>query len=353
MMVVQNKEEMNGFWKILLWILVLSICSSAAHAQMHDTVYLKNGQVLIGDVKNIQLGVLSIDDQDLHIVKVKVYKIVRLATKNDVFRIETVFKETYIGMLRPSSLEGHVYFVEPKGTRDVLLTDIDYLIPIRNNFFRRLDGSVTAGFSYTKSSGIGQLTFSSSVRYNTKRIENQLSVSSISSIDSSTLSRDREDITLFTNYNFSSTWFFAGSLNYQRNLELSIKRRLQELIGLGRKLLVRNDLALLAVTGMAFSQERSTDNVSSGLLLELPVMFRFTFYKFQHPNLQISTAPTTYFGLTQWGRIRFDSNTSFSWELIRDFSLTITPYTSFDSRPPSASSSKFDFGIVLGLSYIF
>ena len=122
--------------------------------------------------------------------------------------------------------------------------------------------------------------------------------------------------------------------------------------GIGNKLFIKNTWRLLATTGMTFSQEKSTAGVSSGLLFEIPLMFQFNFYQFRHPDIQISSTQTAYFSLSQAGRVRWDGSTTFSWQLIRFFYLNINPYTNYDNQPPG-DGSKFDYGIVVGLSYKF
>jgi hypothetical protein len=87
-------------------------------------------------------------------------------------------------------------------------------------------------------------------------------------------------------------------------------------------------------------------------LLEIPVMLRYNFFQFHHPNIQISSQQSLYFGLTQKGRIRFEGNTTFSWQLIRYFYLNINPYSNYDNQPPSGNSN-YDYGVVVSISYKF
>jgi hypothetical protein len=125
------------------------------------------------------------------------------------------------------------------------------------------------------------------------------------------------------------------------------------MLGAGNKIFIKKNWQLLAISGMTFTQEKSTAGVKSGVLFEIPLMFRFNFYQFHHPDIQISSSQTVYFSLSEAGRIRYDGSTNFSWQLIRYFYLTIGPYTNYDSKPPLSNSSKFDFGIVVSMSYKF
>lgn len=318
--------------------------------QVSDSLYLYNGQELIGTLKHIENGVITIDDRDMRILNVKAYKVRRLVASGTLFRIETTTSEVIYSTINASEKDG---CVDLAGKEAFPLVQIQLLLPLKKNFFDRLNGNITAGFSYTKSSNIGQVNASGQVNYNTAKLENQLSFSAIYSIDSSRFSRDREDGNIFTAYNLSARWFLAAALTYQRNLELNIRQRFQELLGGGRKLLVRTDMVLLAVSGIALSQEVSTEGLKSKQLLELPLLLKFNFFKFKHPNLQLSSDQSAYFVINQNWRFIFSNNISLSWEIFHDFNFNLSPYSNYDSKPPDNSKARSDYGIVVSLSYKF
>jgi hypothetical protein len=332
---------------------ILCLLSVIARCQQKDSIFLRNGQVLIGDIKNVKYGKITIDDVDLKLISVKLYK-VKTIKSNNRLKITTDDKDVYIGTLTSDNRDGWTIIIASTGEKTALkITSISTIIFLEKEFFKRLDGNIGAGFSFTKSSGIGQVNLNTTISYVAKNFENQLKASTIGSIDSSKYSRDNENIEIYSQYDFTSSWLASGLLAYQRNLELSLARRFQEMIGGGNKLLVRSNLEFLVISGITFNQEKSTENVKSGLLLEVPIMARFNYFNFQHPNIQISTSQTLFFGLTQKGRVRFNGSTDFSWELVRDFSFTLNFYNNFDSRPPVTAPSKTDFGVVMGLSYKF
>lgn len=339
--------------RIIVAITVFFVLSSSTFCQKKDSIILYNGQTLIGEVRQASLGLISIDDNDLKIINVKMFKIKTLVIF-ERFKIETVDKEFYYGSLSTTDKEGWVEIHNVDG-RDIPLriTHIFQLISLETGFFKRMIGNVSAGLSFTKSSGIGQVNFSCNAQYSTKLIDYTLTLSTIASIDSGRYSRDNENGQLLITYDLTSSWFLASSAQYQRNLELSIARRYLVMAGAGNKLFIKKTWRLLAITGITVSEEKSTEGVFSVALFEIPVTLLFNFYQFQHPDIQITSSQTAYFSLTQKGRIRYDGSTTFSWQLIRYFYLNISPYTNFDNQPPSGSSSNFDFGIVVGLSYKF
>jgi hypothetical protein len=337
---------------VLTVLFLLLIMGKKASGQDRDSIILYNGQVLIGDVQQASLGSISIDDIDLKIVNIKLFKIRKLIIR-ERFKIETIERNIFYGTLKTTDKEGWVTIHPVEGGDvEVHITHIYQLTSMEHNFFKRLNGNVSAGLSFTKSSNIGQLNFSGNAIYSTKKLSYQLSASTIGSIDSTGYSRDNENLQLLTTYELNTTWFLAASAQYQRNLELAILHRYLVMGGGGNKLFIKKTWRLLGITGISLSEEKSTEGVSSNLLYEIPVSFIFNFYKFHNPDIQINSTQTVYFSLSQPGRVRYEGNTSFSWQLIRYFYLNINPYANFDNQPPGGGST-FDYGIVFGLSYKF
>jgi hypothetical protein len=338
---------------IIILFFALFCLSSKTFCQAKDSIILYNGEILIGAIQGASLGAISIDDIDLKMQSIKLFKI-RILKIQERFKIETVDKKFYFGTLKTEDKDGRVTIHTIEGEDiDIHITKIYHLISMDNDFFRRLNGNISAGFSYTKSSNIGQVNFSANIQFATKSVDYVLSLSSIGSIDSGKYSRDNENAQLFASYDLTTIWFLAAAVQYQRNVELNISRRFLGMIGPGNKLFIRKNWRLLATTGMSFSTEKSTEGVSSGLLLEIPIILQFNYYQFHHPDIQISSAQSVYFSISQKGRVRYDGSTTFSWQLIRYFYLNISPYTNYDSKPPAGSGSNFDYGMVIGLSYKF
>ena len=336
-----------------LFGLVICFISNKSLSQAKDTIVLVNGQTLIGEVQYADLGNITIDDMDLKMQNVKLYKIKKLVI-SERLRIETVDKKIYYGSLRTAEKEGWaVIYSSTLDTIPIRITDIYELISLEGGFFKRLKGSISAGFSFNKSSDIGQLNFGANVLYSAKNLDYQFMMNSIGTLDSGTFSSDNINVQFLSDYALTETWFLVAGLQYQRNLELSIARRYLGLAGVGNQLFIKKNWRLQALTGITFSQEKSIEGVSSGLLYEIPLMFQFNFYQFRHPDIQISSTQAAYFSLSQPGRVRYDGNTSFSWQIIRYFYLNLSPYTNFDSKPPAGNNSTFDYGVVFGISYKF
>src|SRR5215471_15285362 len=190
-------------------------------AQERDSIFLFNGTVVMGDVKGARLGELTIDADGLQVMDLKQYRIKTIKTFHRC-KIETNDKEIYYGTLEAAK-PGWVTIRKDNGDSvETRIIDLSYITPYEKSFIAQLNGSFSAGFSFAKSSNLGQVNFSGTAQYATDRFDYELNLSTIGSIDSSRYSRDRENAGLTAAYNLNASWFVAAGLNYQRNLELSI-----------------------------------------------------------------------------------------------------------------------------------
>jgi hypothetical protein len=272
-----------------------------------------------------------------------------------VFRVETIKDTVAFGRIIADSEIGYLGVVSglTGDTARAWLEDISVLYPYHRSLMQRFTGNVGFGYSYTKSSGFGRLNFDAGITYRSKKVELNFTSSGIYTITDSSFSRDREDLSLKTNYYLTPSWFLTAILGYQRNLELGLQRRYQEGFGAGNKFLTGKHVYTWARGGMVLNQEKSTEQVTTGTLAELFGQLEFNFFRFAKPEISLRFAQAFYYGLSQSGRFRNDGETNLSWEIFNDFDVNLTFYNNYDSKPPVENSRKFDFGIVFGISYSF
>ncbi len=319
-----------------------------------DTIVLYRNEMLTGEIKELRLGELTVDTKNINIINIKVSNIQSINTATDTFRIETSDQMLYYGVLKPAPKDGFVYIVSSQDIRLIEISHINLMTPVQESFGSRLQGNASAGFNYTRSSSIGQLNISANIYYTTKRVIMNLNTSTNASIDTSSFSFDHVDVGLTGYYTlqYNPKWYVLGQLSYQRNLQLSIARRYQQILGGGRKFTLGTSVQTMSMLGVSLNQELSTAG-NKDLLVEIPLGFVFNFFKFSEPNIQITSQNVFYISLSQKGRIRYDMNTSFSWELVDNFYLSWTFYYNYDRKPPDPGAGKSDYGTVISLTYKF
>ncbi len=320
-----------------------------------DTLFLNNKSVLVGKLKKIDLATITFKANDITTLTLELDKLKTLHVSSKLLRVETIFKEVHIGYLLSSKEPGTTKVASLHDTTDISLASIVSITTIGNNFWDATSGHIGAGYSYTRSSSIGRFNFDGNIKYVKEHIETGLGGSAIMTQENETFSRDREDLMLQGSYYYSPVWYNQLFVNYQRNLELSLIRRLQQGVGFGSRFLVRSNMQANLVTGMVINQELSTEGNPSGTLSEIPVGVNYNFYKYSKPKFIFSIVQVVYFGLNQNGRIRQDGKTKITWKPFSDLYLSADIYNNYDSKPPGSTGSNpsLDYGIVFNIGYDF
>jgi hypothetical protein len=333
-------------------LLMLVAFVHPATAQLKDTLYFYNSNILVGELLNIKLGRVEFDADGVGIVKIKNKEIRTIHALLNEYRIESTDGEQFQGYLRSTRKSGRVIIHSLLQSEEIDVANITSLVRYGRTWKDGLSGNVSAGYTYTKSSQIGRLNFDGSVKYSSPKAETKLQASTIITSDSVEIKRERDDASLGYNYSFRSLWTAGIGLRYQRNLELGLDRRFQEGAVIGRKLLVRKRQLAILSSGFAVNQERNLEGVSRNNT-EIVLQGNYELFSFDEPSLTISIVQTGYFSITDEGRIRYDGDANFNWELISDFYLNLQFYHNYDRKSPETGEPNVDYGFVVGISYKF
>ncbi|MEM1081030.1 MAG: DUF481 domain-containing protein, partial [Pseudomonadota bacterium] len=76
-------------------------------------------------------------------------------------------------------------------------------------------------------------------------------------------------------------------------------------------------------------------------------------FRFDSPELDLSTSLEIIPSLTESGRIRGEFDITLNWEIVNDLSWQLNFYDSYDNRPPTEAASENDFGVTTSLAYDF
>src|SRR4051794_38290059 len=144
---------------VLAVLLVIGLPGLGGAQGRTDIVTLANGDRLTGEVRRLERGRLQFKTDDAGTLYLEWDKLTSVLTTR-LMEIGTANGTTYLGSLvtapsravRVSTVTGEVALQMPEVTS---------IRPIGRSFVRKLDGSFDAGFNYTQSSGIGQLTLNS------------------------------------------------------------------------------------------------------------------------------------------------------------------------------------------------
>jgi Protein of unknown function, DUF481 len=316
-------------------------------AQKADSVWIRNGDRITGEVEALSRGLLEYSTDDLGTIYIEWDKVVRISTTTLV-EVRLSSGEKFYGHLQPAST-GWLTL----GGESLPLNEIVAMQPINQTFLGRLSGYLDLGFSYQKANQTVQLTTGAQVRYRAPTTE--------TAFQFSTFLEDREDADLTSRLASSLTgrlllsnhWSTGVAVGYDINEELDLAGRGRLVAFAARTLVQSNHIELFLTGGTLVTRERyfSTDSSSTGW--EGLVGASFRAFRHDQPKLDVVVTTQVYPSFTVGGRVRMQHDLRVSYELVKDFMLTTTVFDAYDSKPPTEDAPTNDFGTTLSITWTF
>ena len=314
-----------------------------AMAQKTDKVFLKNGDVLTGEIYGLKLAILDLNMTSTGSVEVK-WETVERIVSDKIFQVTIQNGAVLVTKLDSAFFNTHHF----------ILDDIVDFVRIKDRFWRNLDGDLGLGFNYTKSSDILQFNFNSSITYVRPKLETNLTLNSnISSQSTDSILSKNQDATLGIIKNLKNTYYYFSSLGWQQNSQLGLANRFILTGGGGKLFMNDNHHRLLSGTGLSYNVEKSDESTTYTQNLEALATINFKKFKYFTPKVSIDATYTIYAGITDWGRIRMNLSLNTKYEIFRNFNVGLTFYDNYDNEPLAGAVSNNDFGINFTVSYTF
>lgn len=325
------------------------------HPDETDVIEFMDGERIVGKVKKIQRGELTLDPDKLEdLVTIKLRNIKSITARRKLYLIESIANTKYYGILEPGHSAGWVKIIQAKDTTELFIEDLDNIENLDDNFWKRLDGTASLGFSYSRSSNIGRVNESHNMTYSTRHWLFLTSGDLMYTMDSQFKGIEKADLAVQAYIEFWRKWFAVSSVQFQRSTELGLSARLQLAEGAGPILIKnrRNDLRV--ASGISVQQEFSTDSIKTAgthVSTEIPLFVNYYLYRLGTPQLTLQATNSVFFSLSEGGRWRADQNITLYWKIVTHLNLNVTFYFDFDSQPPDAGAQRTDFGTVFSIGY--
>lgn len=332
----------------LMLVGLLSTLHCDARAKT-DTVVLDNGNVVTGEVKILENGILRYSTMPMGTVRIE-WNHVHTLDSNYRYRIRTEGGQRYFGTIGQSAIPGRMHILHAGGTEDVALVDIVAIKPIDSSLRERLDTSVSLGYSDYKASDSSTTTMGFNVTYDdefsTNTVDGRWVVSDNSdeTNKSALVGAARQRVLKNSARNFTR----LGAA-WETNDELAIDYRFGLSYGLGRNFIDSNRTKLALTAGLAgLTEEDSLGETTESL--EGLFIIEFSSWRFDTPELDLTTSLQLLPGITETGRFRANGDIEMSWEIIPDFNFNITAFGSFDNES-NEEGDDYDYGITTGIEW--
>lgn len=340
-----------SYLRITLTIFLTLWCM-VSFSQAKDTLYFYNDTRIVGELLKINLGRAEFDADGIGIIHVKNSKISSIHATSRSFRIETLDGRELQGYLMRSDTAGKILVHAIVESEELPIENISSLLYYGKTVISRITGTVSSGYTYTKSSSIGRLNMDGAVRYNTRKTQTIVNGDMIVTYDSVENEIERANLSVGHEYTFAPLWGAIVGLKYQRNVELGLARRWQQMAGVGRELLLSKHQRASLTAGIAINQERNLEryelNSTEGVF-----QVNYDLFSFVDPNLTVSFVESSFISITEQDRLRLDGDISIDYEIITNFYISFQFYHNFDSRSPATQQPNIDYGFVAGLRYKF
>jgi hypothetical protein len=324
-------------------LLLLLFVSLIGVAQKTDKVYLKNGDVLTGEIKYMKFAMLKYDIDGPGKIDVKWEYIVQIRS-DKIFQVTMKDGEVLVVKLDT------FFFNLSKAT----LENIIEIVRIKDKFLKRMDGDINLGFNYAKSNSILQFNLNSTITYRIPKNEFTSKINSVITHSSSDSTASKKQDIMFDYYRKLKNSFYINTLvGWQQNTELGLLNRFVIPFVGGKILLNSNHQRLLTGAGFNYNLEQSTGNELYTSNIESMFIIQFKEFRYSFPKLSIDTRFALFPSLSDWGRVRMGFNITSKVEIFKDFNVGLNFYDEFDNRPPSGAASKNDFGVNFTIGYFF
>ena len=320
------------------------------YGQKTDTIVHVNGNILTGDFKKLNYGVVTWKMDGMGTISLEEPKISTIISSK-IFEIKMESGRIYFGSFEASEKEREVNLVLVNENILVKIEDIVEVYPIKKSFKTRLSGNFSLGANYSKGSNVATLQFSGNLDYRKRNSEFGLTWDTNDTYQGDTLSASKSDITLAWQRTLKKGWYADVSIGASQNLQLGTDLRWSLNLA-GIKDLTYNEWnRLYAAVGVNLSREIPfgegplQDDVA-GL-----IQVKWKVYKLWSPKVWVDS-DIMYLPYLTDDRYRFTFNLNPKVSIFSDdFKIGLIIYYTYDSKPQTVDASNDDYGLNLQFTY--
>lgn len=338
---------------ILVSLLFVMLGFSVAKAQKTDTLYHINGNILTGEIKKYEQGLLYFKMDGMGTLKIENLQI-RSLKSSKFLRIITADKKVLYGDIDSSMNSGHIKIGLLTYREEIRMINVVEIFPISKDFWLRLSGKLNFGVDYAKSSQMLRLQGSGNVNYRIEKWEADFNYDNLSTFQEldSMVRTLKSGYSLSGEYILAPIWRLTNTFGSSSNSELGLKQRIYGGFSIKNYLKQTNHNKLYYEVGFNFNFEESTDLIRTNNI-DGVIGVNYSIFKYNRPEVDLTSYAYAYPDMRFDGRWRFDSGFDLNVEVFYNFFIGLKAYYQFDSKPLSenANNSDWSFSTTFGYSF--
>lgn len=348
-------------------LIIFALTASFSAFSQTDSLILKNKDVIIGEIKSMDKGVLTIEtdysDSDFkiswdgisHIFSKTKYLITLTNGKRyngtinsidaETIEIDTYDPENILRLRRRKSNTEDL----GGGKASVPIADVVYLNALDDGFWSRLSANIDLGWSLTRANNLRQFNVRSGLGYLADRWKANATFNSLRSNQDEVDPVKRTDADFTFNYFLPKDWFLLYNITFLSNTEQLIKLRTGNKVGIGKYVVHTNRTYFGFQTGVNFNNETYLDDTPSRKTGEAFIGSELNLYDIG--DLSLFSQVIAYPSFSESGRFRTDFRLDVKYEFLDDFYVKLGTTMNYDNRPiEGATQLDYIFQTTVGWS---
>lgn len=318
-----------------------------------DVVVLKNGDRLTGEIKGLQSGELRFkSDYMAESVRLDWSRVERLESKS-TFMIWLVDGKLVTDVIRllPSNSDDVANFVIGNSAR-VHQLDVIRITPAGRHFWKRLEGSIDFGFSFTSGNDQYQTQLAATTTYRTGDHSFTASLDSSFSGQTEGDSLRRNQFSFDYRKQLSRRWYVGGLFDLLHSDQQSLDLRTTVGAIAGRNVVQTENTRLSLFGGLAGTREHYSELLGKPRTTNADAIAGADFATFRFNRTDIRSRFSLFPSLTTPGRMRLQATSDLRIKIVKDLWWGFHVYENFDSKPPVRADQN-DLGVSTSLGWKF
>jgi len=316
--------------KVPITLFVILLCPLMAAAQ-NDSLIFKNGNIMVGEIKSMDRGVLQIEtdysDSDFKIE----WLMVRSIKTETIYFIALSNQSRYYGSLVSDSTQRVSIVGGGAVLAECSLNEIVQLQQLKKGFWDQLYASIDLGISLAKAGELRQWTSRSTIGHRTEIRTIEATFNTLQSTQTESDPIRRSDGRIDFTRVLALRWYSIATISLASNTEQKLDLRMNLQIGAGRFLKRTNRAYWGIKLGANRNVERYTNETPDRSSWEAYLGTELNLYDIG--DISLLTSLMTYTGLNDTKRFRADFNLDTKYDLPYDFYIKIGLTVNYDNRP--------------------
>lgn len=340
-----------------LTIVVLFVCLAVAPATAEhpktDIISTNDGSTVYGEILNLQYAVLHLKTDIAGTLEIEWRKITGVVSEFE-YQVELVGGDRIYGKLESPDEDLHLKVVGTADSKEVPLSEVVRLAPIEHGVLQRINGSITAGLTYTQSNEALQYNLGLDAHYRDRKNYVTTSGSRIFNDQQDAESTEQSNLSLTASRVRTGKYGPFATGQWSSNPSQGYDSRWNVGGGITRLFVESSSHMLGFNLGLVRNFEEVTESEDSNTSTELLTALSYRHYKATSYSPSIETSLQMFTDIDSPTR-RNRANFSFTlgWKIIQDFTINFQVTNSYDSEPPGEGASKNNVVVVTSLGYRF